>query len=216
MKEKTGEPYGKLFVNSTIESIIHTLSLYGMMAMGALLVLENIPELFNITSVWLIILAIILIYFIKKERGEKLFYTLIKYLLPAKLKSHFNKFVDTFYADFPKIKKLIAPFILGIFTWIIIFSQEYIIVLALGLDIPYLYFLLLFPIANAAGFIPITFAGLGVRELTSIFLFSTIFAVAEADILAFTLVGFVITDVFTGFIGFLLSLTETRKKEIWR
>lgn len=212
MKEKTREPYGKLFVNTVIETIVHTLSLYGMIIVGALLVLETLPELFPITTAWLIILAIVLLYFIKKERGEKLFYTLIKYLIPNKLKSYFNKFVDTFYVEFPKIKKLTAPLILGIFTWIIIFSQEYIIVLALGLDIPYLYFLLLFPIANAAGFIPITFAGLGTRELTSILIFSTLFAVTKEEVFVFTIVGFIITDLFTGFIGFILSLTETRPK----
>ncbi len=212
MKEKTGEPYGKLFVNTVIETIIHTLSLYGMMIIGALLVLETLPELFPITTAWLIILAIVLLYFIKKGRGEKLFYTLIKYLTPNKLKSYLNKFVDTFYADFPRIKKLTVPLILGIFTWIIIFSQEYIIVLALGLDIPYLYFLLLFPIANAVGFIPITFAGLGTRELTAILLFSILFNAPEEKIFVFTLAGFIITDLFTGFIGFILSLTETRPK----
>jgi len=212
LKEKTGEPYGKLFVNTTIESIIHTLTLYGMMVLGALLVIGTIPELFTVTVVWIIILAIVLLYFIKKERGEKLFYILIKHLIPKKFKRHLNKFVDTFYSDFPQLRKLILPLILGLFTWIIIFSQEYIVVLAMGLDIPYVYFLLLFPIANVAGFIPITFAGLGVREGTSILIFTSLFAVTQEEILVFTLVGFIVTDIFTGFLGFLLSLTEIRPK----
>jgi uncharacterized protein (TIRG00374 family) len=212
MKERTGEPYGKLFVNTFIETILHTLSLYGMMIIGALLILESIPELFPITTGWLIILGLVLLYFIKKERGEKLFFTLIKYLFPKKFKKQFNKFVNTFYDDFPRIKKLIVPLILGIFTWIIIFSQEYIIIIALDLNIPYLYFLLLFPIANTAGFIPITFAGLGTRELTSIIIFSTLFAVSKEEVFVFTLLGFIITDIITGFIGFILSLTETNSK----
>jgi uncharacterized protein (TIRG00374 family) len=210
MKDKTKEPYGKLFVNTVIENVIHTLSLYVMMIFGALLALGTIPELFFLTVIWIIILALILLYFIKKERGEKLFLILVKSLIPRKFKNHFNKFIGTFYIDFPKIKKLIAPFILGFFTWIIIFSQEYIIVLALGLDIPYLYFLLIFPIANFAGFIPITFAGIGTRELTSIFLFSTLFSVTEEKVFVFTLLGFIITDIFTGFIGFIASLTEAK------
>ena len=212
MKKKTGEPYGKLFVNSSIESIVHSSSMYIMIIIGALLIVETFPGIFPITIVWIIILAIIIIYFIKKERGEKLFYTLIKYLIPKKLKHNLNRFVQTFYNDFPKINRLILPFILGIFTWIIIFSQEYIIVLALGLDIPYLYFLLLFPLANAAGFLPITFAGLGTRELAAIVLFSTLFAVGKEEILVVSLVGFIITDLFTGFIGFLATLTETGEK----
>lgn len=210
MKKKTREPYGKLFINSLFETMIHAVSYYGMMIIGALLVIQKSPELFTITIIWSIILGSILIYFIKKERGEKVFFYLIKYLIPKNLRNNFNKFVSTFYIDFPKIKRLILPLIIGLFTWIIIFSQEYIIVVALGVDIPYLYFLLLFPIANTAGFIPITFAGLGTRELTSIFLFSTLFNVQEEKIFVFTLVGFIITDIFTGFIGFILSLTEAR------
>ena len=212
MKKKTGEPYGKLFVNSSIESIVHSSSMYIMIIIGALLIVETFPGIFPITIVWIIILAIIIVYFIKKERGEKLFYTLITYLIPKKLKHNLNRFVQTFYNDFPKINRLILPFILGIFTWIIIFSQEYIIVIALGLNIPYIWFLLLFPLANAAGFLPITFAGLGTRELAAIVLFSTLFAVGKEEILVVSLVGFIITDLFTGFIGFLATLTETGEK----
>jgi uncharacterized membrane protein YbhN (UPF0104 family) len=84
------------------------------------------------------------------------------------------------------------------------------ILLGLGLQIPYFAFLLLFPIANTAGFIPITFAGLGTRELTAIFIFTTLFPVAKEQILVLSLVGFIVTDLFVGFLGFLLSLTESR------
>jgi len=212
MKEKTGEPYGKLFVNSLIETIVHSISLFSMIFLGAFLVLGTFPELFWIIVIWLIIMAFTLIYFIKKNRGEKLFNLLIKYLIPNKLKYNFYKFVDTFYKDFPKIKGLIIPVILGIITWIIIFSQEYLIVIALGLEIPYIFFMLLFPIANVVGFIPITFAGLGTRELTAVILFSTLFLVPEAEIFIVSLLGFIITDIFTGFIGFILSLSETKIK----
>ena len=212
MKERTGEPYGKLFVNATIDSLVHSISLYGMMFIGSLLIIGTIPNLFYISSVWILFLAIILLYFIKKERGEKLFLLLVKYFVPGKIKRHLNNFIGTFYTDFPKIKKLIIPLLLGAFTWIIAFSQGYLIVLALGLSIPYLYFLILFPIVNVASFLPITVAGLGTRELTSIFLFSTLFSVADEKIFVFTIVGFLISDILPGFIGFILSLTEARKK----
>ncbi len=212
MKEKTGEPYGKLFVNSLIETIVHSISLFAMIFIGTFLVLGTFPELFFVVVIWLIVFILILIYFIKKDRGEKIFHFLIRYIIPFKLKKDLYKFVNTFYNDFPKIKGLIIPVIIGIITWVIIFSQEYIIVIALGLDIPYLYFLLLFPVANVVGFIPITFAGLGTRELTAVILFSTLFLVPEAEIFVVSILGFVITDIFTGFIGFILSLTETRLK----
>lgn len=212
MKEKTGEPYGKLFVNSLIETIVHSISLFAMILIGALLVLGTFPELFYIVVIWLIIMAVIILYFIKKDRGEKLFRFLIDYFIPTKLKKNFYKFINTFYDDFPKIRSLIIPVFLGIITWIIIFSQEYILVIALDLPIPYLFFMLLFPVANVVGFIPITFAGLGTREITAVILFSTLFFVPEAEIFVVSILGFIITDIFTGFIGFILSLTETKIK----
>ena len=214
IKVKTGAPYGKLFVNSTLEVVIHTMSLYGMILLGAFLIIGTRPDLFFISALAIFIIIAILLYFVKKERGEKLFYFGIKYFIPKKLKKHFIQFVDTFYTDFPRIRKLIIPMILGVFTWIIIFSQEYLVVMALGLPIPYLYFLLLYPIANIIGFIPITFAGLGTREATAIFLFCTVcqFNVSEEEILVVSLVGFLLTDIFTGFLGFIVSLFENHPK----
>jgi hypothetical protein len=212
LKESSGEPYGKLFVNTVVETFVHTFSLYGMMIIGAVLVTGTIPNLLPLTILWIVGVALIAWYFVKKERGEKLFHVVIRYVIPRKMKYNFIVFVDSFYADFPRFKAMIVPYILGIFTWILTFSQEYIIVLALGLSIPYLAFLLLFPIANTAGFIPITFAGLGTRELTAIFLFSTLFNAPEEKILVLSLVGFLVTDVSTGLVGFLLSLTESRTK----
>lgn len=212
LKEYTGQPYGKLFVNSTIETIVHTFSLYVMILLGAVLVLSEYPGLFMIAAGWMIIFLIVLFFFVKRDRGEWFFKTMTQYFIPKKFKTYLNQFSDTFYQDFPRIKALFYPMFVGVFTWIIIFSQEYILVIALDLPIPYLLFLLLFPLANAAGFIPITFAGLGTRELTAVVIFSTLFAASAEKIFVVSLLGFILTDLFTGFIGFLVSVREARKK----
>ena len=212
MKEKTGEPYGKLFVNIFIDTTIRTISEYLMILIGALIIFSTIPEVFIISIGLFTITGLAIYYFLKKERGERFFYNLVKYFIPKKLKVNSYKFVETFYHDFPKLKGLIIPFVLGIFIWIMIFTQEYIVVYAMGINIPYLYFLVIFPIANIAGYLPITIAGLGTREFTSILIFTTFFGVAKESVLIFTLIGFVITDLFPGAIGFLFCLTETGDK----
>ncbi len=213
IKEKTDEPYGKLFVNIFIDTTIRTIAEFLMILIGALIIFGSFPEIFTIIIIFLIIIGLILYYFIKKERGEKFFYSLVKYFIPKKLKGNSFKFIDTFYLDFPKLSKLIIPLILGIFVWILIFTQEYIVVYAMNVNIPYFYFLMLFPIANIAGYLPITIAGLGMREFTSIMIFSTLFGVLKEEVLVFTLVGFMITDVFPGILGFLFSLTEAVEKD---
>jgi uncharacterized protein (TIRG00374 family) len=212
LKERTEEPYGKLFVNTVVETFVHTLSLYGMMVIGAVLVVGTLPNLLPLTVLWVIAVCLIALYFSRKGPGEKVFHILIRYAIPKKMKEQLSAFVDTFYLDFPHFKAMILPFLLGIITWVIVFTQEYIIALSLGLTIPFLMFLLLYPIANTAGFIPITFAGLGTREFTAILIFSTLYAIPQEKILVLSLVGFMVTDVFVGLLGFVLSLTETRSE----
>jgi len=214
MKEETGEPYGKLFINSFLETTLHTLSLYAMIFIGALLVLGTFPQLIWLIIIWFVILTIIIGFFIDKKRGEKVFHFLIRYFIPSSLRPYFTRFVDTFYHDFPKLRGLALPVFVAMFTWIIIFSQEYIIVIALGLDIPYLYFLLLFPVANAAGFLPVTFAGLGTREFTAVLIFSTLFGIPGEKIFVVSLLGFIITDIVTGLIGFFVALFDARSKGV--
>lgn len=216
LKEETNEPYGKLFVNTFIDTIIRSFAQYGMMIFGAILIIITFHEsiFFYFTFGYFVISLLIIFYFLKKERGEKLFFTLIKYLIPKRLKTNLNRFVKTFYNEFPKTRVLIFPFFLGFIIWIIIFTQVYLFVIALGLEtlIPYHYFIFLFPIANTAGFAPITFAGLGTRELTSIYIFQ-FFKAEEHKILVFTLAGFIVTDLILAFVGFLFSLTEAGIKE---
>jgi len=213
LKEKTGQPYGKLFVNTVIEITMRSFSIFLMIFIGTLIFLSSIKEIFYIILVLFIIFSSLIFYFIKKERGEKIFYFFVKYFIPKRFKLSLNSFINTFYNDFPRIKVLILPVLLSIITWVLIFTQYYIFIIALGLQISYIAFLFLFPIANVAGYIPITIAGLGIREITAITIFTTIYNVTKEEILVVALLGFVITDIITGFVGFLLSLTETVDKK---
>lgn len=211
MRAKTQEPFGKLFANVLTEVGLRTLPLYGMMIVGAFFIASSIPNLLYITVFWMVLISGIFFYFMKKERGEKFFDLVLKYMIAKRFKKYLSSFTDSFYTDYPRLKTFIAPMLLGLCTWIIVFTQYYLVVLSLGItEIPYFSFLLLFPIANVAGFIPITFAGIGTRELTAVFLFSTFFHVLEQDVFVFSLVGFLVTDVFVGMVGLLLSFTEVR------
>jgi len=218
LKEYTGQPYGKLFINSTIETIVHTFSMYVMILFGAFLVLQKFPELLFIAIAWIVVLSLILFFFLKKERGEWFFRIIIRFFIPKSFKRYLNQFCETFYQEFPRVKTLLFPLFIGFFTWIIIFSQEYILVIALDIQIPYHYFLFLFPLANLVAFIPITLAGFGTRELTAVILFTTLFAVSGENIFVVSILGFILTDLFTGFIGFLISLREARIQHttIWK
>lgn len=220
LKEKTNQPYGKLFVNTFIEITMRGVSIYIMIVIGAILFLSENPEyhyILYLTIIWLIIFFSTISFFIKKERGEKVFRVIVKIFIPSRLKSDLNRFVETFYQEFPRIKKLILPITLSVFTWIIIFTQEYLLIIPLNLEIDYFVFLLIYPIANVAGFIPITIAGIGTREITAITIFTFLYpSVTGLQIFVIAIIGFLITDVITGFVGFFLSLTEAKSRSMPR
>jgi len=212
MKDATKEPLGKLFVNSTIETAVHGMSLYIMMLIGAFLVADQYPEIFFGACIFVGTSVLIYAFFIKKERGEKTFHFLIKLFIPKRFAGHMDQFVDTFYNDFPRIRDYILPFLLGIPAWIIIYSQIYIMGISLDIEVPYFLFLVLYPIANIIAFIPISAAGLGTREATLVFLFS-LYGVAPEKAVVLSLAGHLFTDVLTGFYGFIISLTESRNNK---
>ncbi len=213
MKEKTGEPYGKLFINTFMETAVHTSSLYIMLLFGALLISTTLPQVVYGIIIWVFAFFVFILFFINKNRGKKFFRFLIGYFVPKKAKNILKDFVGTFYEDFPRIRKLIFPFLLGITTWVLIFSQYYILVIALDLEIPYLHFLLLFPVANVISFIPISFAGVGTREFAAVFIFTTLYEVGGAEVFVVSLLGFLITDMSMGVAGFFASLTEVKPKK---
>ena len=81
LKEKTRQPYGKLFVSTFIEITIRGFSVYLMILIGALIFLSFIKEIFYVILVWFIIYSSVIFYFIKKERGEKIFYLLLIFIM---------------------------------------------------------------------------------------------------------------------------------------
>jgi uncharacterized protein (TIRG00374 family) len=215
LKAETNQPLGKLFINSFILSAVNNLVLYFMAIIAAIIISEHIPEALPLAVIVLILNVLFYLYFIKKDRGEKTFHILIKFFIPKKTRVYFTQFINTFYNDFPYIKDFALPALLSIPFWIIMYSQIYILALSLNIDIPYFTFILFYSIANLISFIPITVAGLGTREAVLIFLFS-IYGTTPEKALVISLSGHIITDVLTGFYGFIISIFEARnnKKDV--
>ena len=95
------------------------------------------------------------------------------YLLPKRFKEKTNEIFEDFYANLLHPTKLALPLFVTLCVWILIYTESYLIALSLGVEtIPWVYFLILFPIATIVGLLPITVAGLGTRELSLIGLFS--------------------------------------------
>lgn len=212
LKEETKEPSGKLFINILFLSFFNSVSRLIVVIIGAVLLIDKLPDVLKYAAIFLIINVLFFLYFIKRERGERTLLFFIRILIPKKLKFYFINFVNSFYKDFPQLKKLIIPIILWIPLWFLYSSQIYIIGLSIGIEIPFLFFILIYPITDLVSSIPISAGGLGIREAAAIFILG-IFSVPAEKALVLSLAGYLLADLLTGSYGILISATEAKYKD---
>jgi uncharacterized protein (TIRG00374 family) len=218
LKEKTNEPTGKLFFNLTIRGAINSIAFYCLLLIAAIFIAGEFPYIFLGVLLYISFWVSIYLYFIKKERGEKTFGVLIKYLIPKRFKNTLTKFTKTFYDDFPKIKDLILPFTLNIFLQIFMFIQLYIVAISMGIEVPFYVIFVFFSIAAIAAALPISVGGLGVREVTLMVLFSP-YGIGMDKIIALSLANYVIlSGLILAIYGSIFSLSEamSRKQPLTR
>ena len=109
LKEKTGEPFGKLFINTIIDTFVHSFSIYGMIIIGAFLMVGTIPELLPITIAWMVGFCLAVLYFSRKERGEKFFKTKHNHNLSCSTCHTDNPAAQGKHSETDKIIKPLAP-----------------------------------------------------------------------------------------------------------
>lgn len=205
IKERSGRPIGICISNVLIDGFLSFMGMLILAIIGSMLLIKHFPDLFLVISILSLFLVFIFFLFKKKERMLKIIYRLIPQKFREKAGSEFH----FFYEGLPSIKDLIIPLLLGIITWIIFYSQAFIIARTFSIDVPYFYFITIYPIASLIGMIPITIGGLGTREATLIALLS-IFGIPEEKVMVLSLTVYVIFDFFLAISGGIISLIKNR------
>ena len=203
---------GKSVSNIVIDGIVDILSVLLLIVLGTTLIYSYIPILLPFVVTLCVFLILACVYFMQQQRSEKIFLSLITYLIPEKYRDKIRKHFDAFYSDIPKGKKLLIPIAIGVMSWIVLHTQIYFIAQGLSLNIPYLYFILVYPIVFLIELMPISISGLGTREAALIVLFSfVIFDISKENILILSLIGYFVTIIGPAFLGAILSLIELKK-----
>lgn len=190
LSEKIKKPPSECISNVMIERFIDLFVLFVLSIMGSLLLIQIFSNLFLELIVIFVLFLIAIIIFSSPNRSKKILSVLYKYIIPKKFKKYANESFHAFYEAFPRLRDLSLPLILGFVAWVLAYTQLYIFSLSLGIEIPYIYFITLYPIASIVGLIPITICGLGTREATLIFLFS-FFNILPEKIIGLSLIGFI-------------------------
>jgi len=211
---KANTTLGKSVSNIIIDGIVDVLSVLLLIMLGTVLIYSYIPILLPFVVTLFFLIVIISVYFLQKQRNEGIFLSLIAYLLPEKYRLKVRKHIDAFYADIPNGKRLLIPIAIGTISSILLYTQIYFIAQGLSLNIPYLYFILVYPIVFLIELIPISINGLGTREGALIVLFSfMIFDISKENILILSLIGFFVTTIIPATLGAILSLIELNKSK---
>ena len=176
------------------------------------------------------LIAIIYILFfstIKIENGQNILLSVFLFLVLAIFlpffgktnllkKISFLKKFDEFFSNIDEVlnkkKKMLIPVILTVIFQISVVSVSFIMSKAIGLDINFIYFLLIIPINTIITLIPITFSGVGLREFSFLYLFSLVGIIDGRLVLIPLLVFFV--NVILGLIGGIIYINSDFSKRI--
>lgn len=219
LRKKSNASLEKCIANSLIESVTGFTPGVFLGMLGAYLLISLDPVY---TGVFYVLLGLLIFYivtlvvFIKKSGGGKIVNIFIRPLIPKKYKEKFDKSIDSLYEDIPRLKDMIIPIIIELVMFIILGIQVYIIALAFSINMPFHIFLLIHTISVvAAGLIPISVGGLGVREGTFVVLMAP-FGVETYVAFVISFSGFIVKSLIPTIIGMFFSFKEPlgRQKDI--
>ncbi|MBU0498087.1 MAG: flippase-like domain-containing protein [Candidatus Thermoplasmatota archaeon] len=195
----------KCITNSLIDSASGFIAGLLLSLVGSLIIIQTYPGLFPTFLFATIIYLSVFLFFMKKERGNKLVQNLIKPFTPKRFKERIDQSLDFLYEDMPPIRTIPWVILLECILWILGAIPVWIIAQSFTIAIPILYFIFMSIIAEMAGALPISIGGLGVREGMLVFLFSSYGVTAEiAFVIALS--GFLVKKLFPGLFGLPLSL----------
>ena len=211
LRKKSNASIEKCITNSLIEGATGNIVGLFLGIIGAYLLIAYSPVytgLFYILVAFFIFQVVTLVVFIEKSGGSKIVNIFIRPIIPRKYKEKLDRSLNSFYEDIPKLRDMIVPMLTDLAVWIIVGVQVYIIALAFSINVSLPMFLLLHTISViAAGIVPITVAGLGVREGMLVFLLIP-FGVEAQTAFVISFSGFIIKVLVPAIAGMVFSFKE--------
>lgn len=213
--KKAKIPLGKSTSNVVIDTIVDLVSVLFLIIAGTILIYPYFPNFLPIVITLLFVILSLCIYLRDKKRSEKYFRLLVKLLIPSKYKEKISKQFESFYSDIPKVRQMIVPIMLAMIAWILSYTQIYLIAEGLfanqPIHIPYVYFILVYPLVFLVELIPISISGLGIREGALIALLSVlVVGITEGQVATLSILGYFATTLTPAVIGSIFALREIK------
>jgi glycosyltransferase 2 family protein len=192
MRKYTNGDLSPGIANFVLDKIFDLLSLIGLVVFFSFSFKSIIPINYFYISALLFTFFIAGIFIFKdRERSKKILRVFYVHLVPSRLKERWKKRFYSFYDNFPSKRYFILFFLVNGVNWIVIYLSMYFMGLSLGINISFITFLAICPIATLIGYIPITINGLGTREVILVSLMG-LFGVDSVKVVSMSLLNLLI------------------------
>lgn len=150
-------------------------------------------------------------FMLKESYVSALLRPLHSAFVPERMKARISSAFKGFYAAVRASKEnrvhlLVAALVTGLF-WVGQVLFAYGIAMSIGIQIPFYYMFLIYPVLSLADLIPISVSGIGTREAILVILFSFI-GLTKEQAVAFSLMIFTISYVLVALAGYVFYLSE--------
>jgi len=214
--KRKGFSLGKSSVSIFIDRIQDIIFLVIMGILGLAIFLSIFKKQVMIISGTLIIVIVLSIVFILNKKIRLFLYNFfINFLLPNQFRKSFKKNINDFVFDLSRIKYLILikTFLLTLLAWFTYYFILFSIAKVMNINMPFIYFVACLSISSLVTILPISFSGIGTRDIIFILIFSK-FGLSSESAVAFSAVilfTYVLTTFF-GLISWLYNPIKMRSK----
>ena len=211
LADLTDYPAGRCSISVVIDKILDIIVLISFAAVGCIVSLRY----FGIGMLVVIIIlatAFVLSLFLLTENSwrNKLFATAIVPAIPERFKPRLQKFACSFYGSTLSPRNLIFPLSLTFLSWLISYSQIYLVAVALSIKVSYIPFIFLIAVGALVGLLPLSISGLGTREAALIIVL-TPWGLSAQEVMAISLLGILICSYIPALAGGGLAVLSRKK-----
>ena len=208
LRQRTGRPYSECSGSVLLEKLADFLALSALAALGLVIFSREVSV--SVAYVLIGVFAIfafgsVLLFRQSWLKGVSEF--LLRTVVPSRYQVVLHSAISAFLAALPGGRSMILPTLLSLIAWVTIYSGSFLLGRSLGLDVSWLGYVTLLPIAALIGLIPVTVGGWGTREATLIGLLS-IYDVGAGEVVALSLLNFILLAIPMAVLGAFFSFNS--------
>ncbi|HIH00097.1 MAG TPA: flippase-like domain-containing protein [Thermoplasmata archaeon] len=210
LREESNTPLPKCISNIVTLNSIDLIALFIISSIGGIFLLGRYPYLLIISLVFLFTATAIFIFFLRQRKSKQLFERLLHTQIFQTIQRFMDDPMETFYEDLPRFRDLWLPFLISFVSYVIFFTELYLIGQLFGISVPYLTMFFMVAISATVAAIPISVHGVGTRDATLVALLS-MYNISPEKSVSFTLFWFTVFWITPSIIGAFITLLENKK-----